>query len=525
MKIVLCCGEANAGLQEVHQLLGEAGVANALPSRQRGMAPAEFLAEMFAAHELDRDGTTVSAQLAPGRLWHELAADMFVANLAVPAWGWADVRNLWTMEFWAEFDSQIRFVLAYTSPEQALGIALGQRPMSAPECATFLDSWTQQNDELLHFYHRHEARCVLVNSAAARCAPGRFLEIVGPKLGLALHAPADSAAGVGIGANALHATLARPLVSELGAAAELFRELESSADLDGAVLATDGMEALAAWQEYLRLNTQLGEAGRALDESRRQWSLQQSELDALRQQMEVTQAAAWAGEAEWRTRETLLVSRLTEQEAALLQSRTECAAANDGLAPLQAEMARLTEENELLLMQLHQMQDELAHYTAENQQLLDRLEQPMRRPAEVYSPLYQKTETFIDLTGEIDGENWYYAEHDGRWAGPERLSTLRIAPLKPGEYALTMDIVDAKAPDILNGMQVSINGMPLSLDFNGEGVVALVTARFLSEVVPPGNAWEFQLKFPRLISPAEHGSDDLRVLAVRMRSLKLRQIV
>jgi len=74
-------------------------------------------------------------------------------------------------------------------------------------------------------------------------------------------------------------------------------------------------------------------------------------------------------------------------------------------------------------------------------------------------------------------------------------------------------------------MQVSVNGMPLVLTFSGEGVVALVTSRFLTELVPSGSEWEFQFQFPRLISPSEHGSDDLRVLAVRMRSMQLRQIV
>lgn len=509
----------------MHQLLCHAGIENPRPSRQRGLSPSDFLAEMFAAHELDLDGESVGAQLAPGKLWHELAADLFVSNLSLPVWGWADARNLWTMDFWAAFDSQVRFVLTFTSPERALGIAMANGEMSASQCESFLKKWSRENDELLRFYHRHSDRCVLINSDAARCSPAKFLETVNPKLGLDLQLPAGFAADASVEPSAVLATLARPLVGESSAAAELFRELESAADLGSALLTAGSVEALAAWREYCHLGRRIAEADRALDESRQQCALQQNEFVVLREQIAAMHASEQIRDAEWLARESGLLAKVGDLETVVLQTRSELADANGELAPLKAEMGRLAEENELLLLQLHQMQDELAHYTAENQQLLDRLEQRLLRPSEAYTPLYQKTEAVIDLTGEIDGENWYYAEHDGRWAGPDRLSTLRVAALKAGEYGVTIDIVDAKAMDILNGMQVSINGMPLVLTFNGEGVVASVRSRFSSEQVPPGREWEFQFRFPRLISPVEHGSDDSRVLAVRVRSIELRQIV
>ncbi|MBL8525660.1 MAG: hypothetical protein JNN20_18420 [Betaproteobacteria bacterium] len=489
------------------------------------MSPSDFLAEMFAAHELDLDGESVGAQLAPGKLWHELAADLFVSNLAFPAWGWADARNLWTMDFWAAFDSQVRFVLTFASPEHALGIAMADGEMSASQCESFLKKWSRENDELLRFYHRHSDRCVLINSDAARCSPAKFLEAINPKLGLDLQLPAGFAADAGIEAGAVRATLARPLVGESSAAAELFRELDSAADLDGALLTAESTEALAAWREFRNLGRRIAEADSALGESRQLCALKETDLGVLREQVAAMHASAQIRDAEWLARESGLLAKVGELETVVLQTRGELADANGELAPLKAEMGRLTEENELLLLQLHQMQDELMHYTTENQQLLDRLEQPLTRSSEAYTPLYQKTEAFIDLTGEIDGENWYYAEHDGRWAGPDRLSTLRVAALKAGEYGVTIDIVDAKAVDILNGMQLSINGMPLVVTFDGEGVVAIVRSRFSSEQVPPGSEWEFQFRFPRLISPVEHGSDDSRVLAVRVRSIELHQIV
>ena len=192
---------------------------------------------------------------------------------------------------------------------------------------------------------------------------------------------------------------------------------------------------------------------------------------------------------------------------------------------LREENQGLTQENELLLMQLHQMQDELVHLTAENQQLIDRLAQSVETAAApAYLPVYQLSEIVVDMTGAIDGDNWYYAERDGRWAGPHDTSTIRVPALKDGTYDLCLDVVDAKSPAILAGMTVTLNDMPLDLRHEGEGVVALVHSKFSTARLQGVPVWEFAFKFPRLISPAEHGSDDLRILAVRLRSLKLTRV-
>ena len=85
-------------------------------------------------------------------------------------------------------------------------------------------------------------------------------------------------------------------------------------------------------------------------------------------------------------------------------------------------------------------------------------------------------------------------------------------------------MVDAMDRKLLTGMSVSVNGFPLVLRVDGRGVAARVDARFASSDFAAEGVWEVQFRFPHLISPAQRGSSDSRMLAVRLRTVKLKRI-
>ena len=79
-------------------------------------------------------------------------------------------------------------------------------------------------------------------------------------------------------------------------------------------------------------------------------------------------------------------------------------------------------------------------------------------------------------------------------------------------------------PEILYGMEVSLNGTPLEISKDWDCYPALVRASFVTQEIAESPVWEFQFKFPRLVSPAQHGSEDRRNLAIRLRSITVRSI-
>lgn len=184
------------------------------------------------------------------------------------------------------------------------------------------------------------------------------------------------------------------------------------------------------------------------------------------------------------------------------------------VARLEALNAELLQENELLLAQLIEIQDELERHSLESQGARARAAASTRRAAAASGHE-------VDLLGEISGENWYGAEVDGRWAGPHETSSLRIPALGEGEYRLELVIVEAIAPDILQGLEVWLNGRRIEVTWESNTAPTVAHARVASEGASTGDRWEFRFKFPRTVSPADRGSTDNRRLAVKLRSMRL----
>jgi hypothetical protein len=647
VKIVLTCGHPRSGYWLAHEALVAAGLAPARPSQRESLSPTELHEKICAAHGAAPAEGAV-AQLSPGKVWQNLAADLFMGNLAEAGWGWADANMACLLDFWRDFDPQVRFVLAYAAPEYAACRPLLEAPAADGEVRRAVHAWTAFNAELLRFYQRNPDRCLLVNTVDVARAPGRFVETAAAAFGLGLgRLPADYQAGRA-GFSAVEAVLARDFASGYAEAQDLYFELEKTADLSGAETAALGAEKRQAWREYaglvadfaqarrdaeglagqlagaesslaagqaeianLRsrnaaraeesglllsqlhqaqeelehcllarqalegagqslakaraesakaleaaraesakaleavraesakaLGAARAEAGKALEAAQAQLRQARAERDdglaKLKAQQESTekslaearrQAEARAAEAAEQKKQAERLAQERDgqaRRAAELEARLGQAAAEQaGAAALQSRNAELAQENKLLLLQLVQVQEQLEHYFQQSQALEAQWQQGQAQLASRAGGWYdcQPAEVVFDLRRELAGDNWYHAEADGRWAGPEDASTLALPPLAAGRYALELDIVDAMAPDILHGMEVSFNGTPLETRLSGEGYPARVSAQFDADGEPA--AWALRLKFPRLICPADTGSDDGRRLAVRLRSLRL----
>jgi hypothetical protein len=539
VKIILTCGYAHSGYATAHEALVAAGLSDALPSRRESMAPAELHESIFKAHELDATRFSSVSQLAPGKVWQELAVDLFMGNLEQQHWGWSDPRAVWLLEFWKSFDPQIRFLLVYSTPETAVGELLQNKAGTAEEVAQAVDSWIATNAELLRFYHRNPERSILVNTAAALHAPARVVEKAREAFGLGgLELPPTHEANQA-SVSAVAASLAKALIEERADAVALYRELESSADLDGATVAADA-EKLRAWDEYTELRSHLDNmAKEAIEyaEQAAQLRMQRAELEqrlaeaqpkGITQAHDLTQAQAALTASEAEIGKLKSKGEEFEQKAEALQLQLNKAqqdagqAANPGLEEKNREIAQ---ENELLLLQLHQVQEELERYFLECQKLAGNGGSGRGLPSCGQGPYpYQPVEVLFDLRREFEGDNWYYAEDDGRWAGPGMLSTFTIPALGRGRYEIRLEVIDAMDFEILTGMQVSLNGERIQTAVDSHEYPAIVQGEFSTDGLAQGDIWEFQFGFHKVISPAERGSDDQRVLAIRSRSLQFRLI-
>ena len=567
MKIILTCGHPYSGHQAVAELLQYCGVANALPSRNNQYSPTSLQSKIFEVYEWDfEDSTSPLPEL--GKVWQELGSDLFMGNLSQLLWGWSDHQTVWLLDFWKDFDPQIRFVLVYSAPEFVICNMLQQQVDAPADMDSILAAWNRYNTELLRFYNRNRDRCLLINAQTVLQHPSVLLEKMADAFTLRLQLPAEEARQ---NTSRVAAGLACSLISNTSPTDQnaLYQELESTADIISSGVRPSTQERLQAWSEYNRLIRELNNNASLTEQ-------QQQELETLKAELEQQTHNNLNKQQELEQENELLLLQLhqvqeeleqhflnnqelgekekqltidiqsKQQEIDSLRTKTSQLDANiqakqqeiDNLkantsqlnASIQAKQ-ELEQENELLLLQLHQVQEELEHYFLEYQKI-------STTPPK---PNYDLTGISLDPRKEtFTGDNWYYAEHDGRWAGPATSSTVNIPPLAQGkDYEITLDVIGSMAKEIVDGMQASINGKSLDIQhpkprsawkrrFKKEKYhyPRKLRMRFNAHGMNDAQAWVLKLDFPKVISPSECGGDaqDKRKLAIRLHNVSLKQL-
>ena len=476
MKIVITCGHETSGYQAVHAILAASGVAKAAlgPS---GITFSNFQQEFLSARENAPKNQGNNSATRPGPSWATLGEELIRPNLGAHQWGWAAADTDRLLDFWAGFAAS-RFIMVYTSPWAAAWTLLRLGP-DRPPLNTLLDSWLACNTRLLLFYHRNPANCVLVESTAALTEPTALTAICSEKLDLRLFPAAPAGAVVPDEAAATHDVSS--LFTYRGDVLSLFNELQASADMAG-----NGSDTgpITAWTAYAA----------EFDRAR----MAEAELKRLRRKL--------AREIEAHGERLQAADATIARQGALLAKHGEAIA-----------------ENELLVSQLRHVQVELEHCL-----LACKTGSSVAREADVLAECWlahHPTVIEIDLRQKFAGHNWYYSEHDGRWAGPDLRSTILVGALRSGPYLAGLDIVGAMDAAILANTTCAINSVPVDCQVLHQAGVTRLGFGFHIDYIPKSRILEFAFTFPFVVSPAsrEDGNDDQRKLAIRARIFRIAQ--
>lgn len=242
-----------------------------------------------------------------------------------------DSRNVWLLDQWAEQWPEARFLLFYTNPESAVGHGLG----AGLDPAVLLEGWQAADLHLLRFLRRYRRRALLLNAEAASVQADALLDAC-RRIGLELDRP-ERWEPVADRLSSIERLLATVVVARRPDLQSLQMELEASAvplgDMPAAVL-PDETQLL---EDYLRRR----ERERRL----------RDELEAALRRQESTEQA------------------LLEQSAGRDEAQAKLEEAEGAYEGLNRSYREAREENELLLLQLHQVQEELEHYFLKCQEL------------------------------------------------------------------------------------------------------------------------------------------------------------
>lgn len=348
MNRILIVGHSTSGYQTVESVLQQRGMCSPLPSRREELLPQDITSTLCKVHkapQIDRVATEDDIkQLQVAPVWHGMAMDLMLGNLEQELWGWADPQAIYTLDYWAQLDDKLTFVLVYDEPQSALvNAATKLDNLSAPDLEHLLDNWMAYNSALLHFFLRHTSRCLLVNTQQVRRNTDGCLQKLQPLLSAPLLSLTGDETINGVTTDAsqlsaypIHTMMPAQKLTDVISLAGL-KTTKAQEILQGSVMESYLLnQVLAEYPACLALYAELQSAASLpLQEPPRASS---------------NAAQAWGALVQQRTLAIELASGLHE--------------AYQGLSlNLEQTVAEQTRESELRLSQLHQVQEELeSHY-------------------------------------------------------------------------------------------------------------------------------------------------------------------
>lgn len=509
------------------------GVAPAKPSRRENFSPAEINEIMLKALSQHQSSCEqANDDVVFNRLGTELATDLLLANLDYSSWAWCQLFDPYTPTFWQRFGPATRFVIAFSAPAEYLAQTLVNQtdiPVHSLHqlVPAVLGEWMEHHASLLKFYYSCGNQAVLLHASQLTCS-----QALAQKLGLFVK-PLPKMAPVAKKQNSsdLQISLLHQIAFQHPNVLELWAEIQAVAQLPCPDFEWENTAPIDLWcamHEYKQaimnqactLQTTLDSQIRAQAESAKEYYVLLAQLHQVQEELEASLLLGQANE-----------QRLCELEAALAVSQEKFSTLQATLGYQVMQQIEIKDENELLLAQLLQVQEELEHYFLKYQTTTDNhrlLLAPLQFVSDFWCT-HAPTELWLDTRRHLHGQGWYESEIDGRWTGPESLSTLYLPPLSKGCYSFELHIADAMHTDIVVQLKVFAvfsNGRTESVDLVHEfGIgdsVFPMTCVGLVNLPEMGDPWQLHMQVPHNICPAEKGGGDTRHLGVRVQGVRLR---
>lgn len=422
MNILCITGSHESDLAFVEQLLIQHGADAAKPSQRdpyvtvgywHVQASKRFIEQGSIANDDDH------ARL--GRVWEQMASDIFMANLDNPLWCWTDTRSVRFLPFWLDFDPSIRFILVSTTPERYLAQAI-EHGSESLDLDALMKGWAEHHMRMLRFYHQHPDRVVLVDIDDCVSNPKGFITACEGALGLALAAQQTNAMTE---PPTMVSPLARFLGLQLFQQADLDRDYQSLKHEIAASLnpiektaAVNGTPAIAqAIDAYRSMQTQTSELKLSLET--RQSQLKVTTVQELEDALKENELLLAQLHAVYEELEKVCLEK-QDVERQIKEGKRKSNKANTHIVPsqevevlnkeknnlikqlddilkekseLSAQLKDSQEEGKLMLTQLHQFQEELENYFLEYQDSQNKLQLVESR----YKGLTQRFPDFLEF--------------------------------------------------------------------------------------------------------------------------------
>ena len=416
------------------------------------------------------------------------------------------------LEFWRDLDPNIRFLLTYASPEGEIAKRVLDFEQDVKNADALLDTWQAHSTQILRFYNRNRDRCVLVAADSVASNTIRLVELCNDRWGLQFQRP-DCQFGQNDSRSVLVEALARTTTQERDELHELYDELEAAASLPYGESLENRFDGV--WSEYRKLIETQGEMARRVSELERNNQTDKLSFQQTREKLE-------------KDNENLLLQlhkvqeELEEREASLEEAKQRdelrLVSGSDGsqTSLLDADrhetaIKELESENELLLMQLHQVQEELEHYYE-----LSQSNQSSSQPGSALDGRIH-----LGVSQIQKNANWYSIEIDdsGRqmcWSGPDPRATITFPITGDRAQIIVIQFRQTLTKTQLRGLHIEIDGVRVPHRAYAKLNPKSIEIEFTPSSQSSADGVELAIVLPKMHRPSEvnAASQDSRLLGI-----------
>ncbi|MCB1584341.1 MAG: hypothetical protein KDI92_14885, partial [Xanthomonadales bacterium] len=125
-----------------------------------------------------------------------------------------------------------------------------------------------------------------------------------------------------------------------------------------------------------------------------------------------------------------------------------------------------------------------------------------------------------DFSQKLLGQQWHRREliqpenEYFRWTGPNNRASIDFW-VEPKDYCIRIRIINATSPGLLDTLQITINGHPVTWNSTDQGVVRIITLDCPQRLIKANGLLRLGLRCQSMISHQQaFGSDDERLVGV-----------
>lgn len=354
MSIIVQAGHKSSKSTQLMEKLYDRGLSRANDSYTHKMNPQQVSETLYKV--LSREAMSSANE----KMADNIMVDLLLANLDSENWGWEANNNLASLEYWGQAEPDVRFILVFDHPKNVLNNLISEK-ITIELLDQVMSEWVSYHQTMLGFFEKNQDKAILVEGAFAINdinSLGVQLKNIAQTLQLksswqVMNGSASSIESsntkLQLQFNVVKNNIFAEIINKYPEVIKIFNTLLDKASIKNSDLIyktkRTSLDSLVESLNYLEFEEDKKSSLANIEKS-----LEQKELEAQRLNRELQESNS--------------KRQVLENELKKVSNRIEEKAQSSH--PVSTDIEK---ENELLIVQLHQLQEELERYYIENKKL------------------------------------------------------------------------------------------------------------------------------------------------------------